>query len=183
MIPVVFTSNLQYMKVFSSFKDVKVIQFSSMQDAFTGFSDKARTTLLISFEVPLLYLWQKKWIDIHVYHVLSHSYFYQEREDKFRNRVKRYVGIWCCVFDHTPGHIYYDMYWDEKPEWKPLPPQTSADDHPPWWGQLQVYVCFNTKDRRYKEEISLKGDLVSNSFPRPRLITEVRNVHIDDASC
>ncbi|XP_027360591.1 arabinosyltransferase XEG113-like isoform X2 [Abrus precatorius] len=84
-----------YMKVFSSFKDIKVIQFSSMQDAFTGFIDK-------------------------------------EREDKFRNRVKRYVGIWCCVLEHTPGHIYYDMYWDEKPEWKPIPPQTSADDHPPW---------------------------------------------------
>ncbi|KAI4327901.1 hypothetical protein L6164_020310 [Bauhinia variegata] len=84
-----------FLKVFSSFKDVKVIQFSSVQDAFTGFADK-------------------------------------EREDKFRKRVKRYVGIWCCVLDHSPGHIYYDMYWDEKPEWKPIPPQTSADDHPPW---------------------------------------------------
>ncbi|KAL9328370.1 hypothetical protein ACSQ67_003373 [Phaseolus vulgaris] len=61
-----------------------------------------------------------------------HSNEETEREDKFRKRVKRYVGIWCCVLDHTPGHIYYDMYWDEKPEWKPLPPQTSADDHPPW---------------------------------------------------
>lgn len=80
--------------VFSSFKDVKVIQFSSMQDAFLGFSDKTR-------------------------------------EQKFRNRVKRYVGIWCCVTDHTPGHIYYDMYWDEKPGWKPQAPQTPADDHPP----------------------------------------------------
>ncbi|XP_065624957.1 arabinosyltransferase XEG113-like [Quercus suber] len=80
--------------VFSSFKDVKVIQFSSMQDAFLGFSDKTR-------------------------------------EQKFRNRVKRYVGIWCCVTDHTPGHIYYDMYWDEKPGWKPKAPQTPADDHPP----------------------------------------------------
>ncbi|CAJ1930786.1 unnamed protein product [Sphenostylis stenocarpa] len=66
--------------------------------------------------------------------------FYQEREDKFRNRVKRYVGIWCCVLDHTPGHIYYDMYWDEKPEWKPLPPQTSADDHPPC-SQVHVLQC------------------------------------------
>ncbi|KHN05539.1 hypothetical protein glysoja_020504 [Glycine soja] len=94
-----------YMKVFLSFKDIKVIQFSSMQDAFSGFSDKARTSTLISFE---------------------------EREDRFRKRVKRYTGIWCCVLDHTPGHIYYDMYWDEKPEWKPIPPQTSADDHPPW---------------------------------------------------
>lgn len=80
--------------VFSSFKDVKVIQFSSMQDAFPGFTDKAR-------------------------------------EEKFRNRAKRYVGIWCCVAEHTPGHIYYDMYWDEKPGWRPIPPQTREDDHPP----------------------------------------------------
>jgi len=56
---------------------------------------------------------------------------FQVRERKFKNRVKRYVGIWCCVMDHTPGHIYYDMYWDEKPSWKPLPPQTPEDDHPP----------------------------------------------------
>ncbi|XP_040989496.1 arabinosyltransferase XEG113-like isoform X2 [Juglans microcarpa x Juglans regia] len=80
--------------IFSSFKDVKVIQFSSMQDAFLGFSDKTR-------------------------------------EQRFRNRVKRYVGIWCCVDHHTPGHIYYDMYWDEKPGWKPTPPKTPEDDHPP----------------------------------------------------
>ncbi|KAF7829106.1 arabinosyltransferase XEG113-like [Senna tora] len=84
-----------FLKVFSSFKDVKVIQFSSMQDAFTGFSDK-------------------------------------EREERFRKRVKRYVGIWCCVMDHTPGHIYYDMYWDEKPAWKPIPPQSAEEDRPPW---------------------------------------------------
>ncbi|CAA2956754.1 arabinosyltransferase XEG113 [Olea europaea subsp. europaea] len=81
--------------IFSSFMDVKVIHFSSMQDAFLGFTDK-------------------KW------------------EEKFRNRMKRYVGIWCCVEDHTPGHIYYDMYWDEKPGWKPIPPQTPQEDHPPW---------------------------------------------------
>ncbi|XP_045813735.1 arabinosyltransferase XEG113-like [Trifolium pratense] len=84
-----------FMRVFSSFKDVKVIQFSTMQGAFTGFTNK-------------------------------------ESEDRFRKRVKHYTGIWCCVTDHTPGHIYYDMYWDEKPGWKPIPPQTSADDHPPW---------------------------------------------------
>ncbi|KAE9613214.1 putative nucleotide-diphospho-sugar transferase [Lupinus albus] len=84
-----------FIEIFSSFKHVKVIQFSSVQDAFTGFTDK-------------------------------------EREQRFRKRVKHYVGIWCCVLDHTPGHIYYDMYWDEKPGWKPIPPQTSADDHPPW---------------------------------------------------
>ncbi|XP_059639980.1 arabinosyltransferase XEG113 [Cornus florida] len=81
--------------VFSSFKDVKVIQFLSMHDAFSGFTDKTR-------------------------------------DKRFRKRVSRYVGIWCCVDGHTPGHIYYDMYWDEKPGWKPLPPQTPADDHPPW---------------------------------------------------
>ncbi|XP_042501476.1 arabinosyltransferase XEG113-like isoform X2 [Macadamia integrifolia] len=81
--------------VFSSFKDIKIIQFSSMQDAFQGFADKTR-------------------------------------EKKFRERVKRYTGIWCCVENHIPGHIYYDMYWDEKPGWKPAPPKTSEDDHQPW---------------------------------------------------
>ncbi|XP_048132086.1 arabinosyltransferase XEG113 isoform X3 [Rhodamnia argentea] len=89
-------SNEETLKaVFSSFKDIKVVQFSSMQDAFEGFTD-------------------------------------QKTKERFRNRVKRYVGIWCCTGDHVPGHIYYDMYWDEKPGWKPVPPQTSADDHPPW---------------------------------------------------
>ncbi|GFZ08613.1 xyloglucanase 113 [Actinidia rufa] len=55
-----------------------------------------------------------------------------KREERFRNRVKRYMGIWCCVENHSPAHIYYDMYWDEKPGWKPAPPQTPQDDHPPW---------------------------------------------------
>ncbi|XP_039035555.1 arabinosyltransferase XEG113-like [Hibiscus syriacus] len=81
--------------VFSSFKDVKVIQFSSMQNAFLSFANKAR-------------------------------------EEKFRNRMKRYVGIWCCVENHTPGHIYYDMFWDEKQGWKPAPPVTPEEDHPPF---------------------------------------------------
>lgn len=85
----------EFRAVFSSFKNVKVLQFSSMQDAFIGFTDK-------------------------------------KKDRKFRNRVKNYVGIWCCVGNHVPGHIYYDMYWDEKPDWKPLPPQNSSDDHPPW---------------------------------------------------
>ncbi|XP_022941191.1 arabinosyltransferase XEG113-like [Cucurbita moschata] len=79
--------------IFSTFKDVKVIQFSTMQDAFLGFSDK-------------------------------------KREEKFRNRVKRYVGIWCCVENTTIGHIYYDMYWDETPDWKPHPPRTPEEDRP-----------------------------------------------------
>ncbi|XP_022976726.1 arabinosyltransferase XEG113-like [Cucurbita maxima] len=80
--------------IFSKFKDVKVIQFSTMQDAFPGFSDK-------------------------------------KREEKFRNRVKRYVGIWCCVENAAPGHVFYDMYWDEKPDWKPHPPRTPEEDRPP----------------------------------------------------
>lgn len=83
------------LNVFSSYKNVKIIQFSSMVDAFRGFSDAAVET-------------------------------------KFRNRVKRYVGIWCCVQFREIGHIYYDMYWDEKPGWKPHPPQTREEDHPPW---------------------------------------------------
>lgn len=89
------SSEEMFKTTFAAFKDVSVIQFSSLQDAFLGFTDKTR-------------------------------------ENKFRNRVKRYVGIWCCVENHTPGHIYYDMYWDEKPDWKPIPPQTPEDDHPPW---------------------------------------------------
>jgi arabinosyltransferase len=51
--------------------------------------------------------------------------------EKFRNRVKRYVGLWCCVEFREIGHIYYDMYWDEKPGWKPHPPETREEDHPP----------------------------------------------------
>ncbi|KAJ8490237.1 hypothetical protein OPV22_011958 [Ensete ventricosum] len=84
-----------YMQVFSQHKNIKVLHFSSIANAFQGFSDEAR-------------------------------------EAKFRNRVKRYVGMWCCVENRDPGHIYYDMYWDEKPGWKPEPPRTTQDDHPPW---------------------------------------------------
>ncbi|XP_027182148.1 arabinosyltransferase XEG113-like [Coffea eugenioides] len=88
------SSEQTYTAVFSSFKTVKVIQFSSMRDAFAGFADKLK-------------------------------------EEKFRNRMKAYMGRWCCVEDHDPPHIYYDIYWDEKPDWKPEPPQTPEDDHPP----------------------------------------------------
>ncbi|XP_054810602.1 arabinosyltransferase XEG113-like isoform X2 [Prosopis cineraria] len=94
---------------------------------------------------------KKSWLDVHlceegihdcnasndsavggVLRFPRHSDEETEREERFRRRVKRYVGIWCCVLDHIPGHIYYDMYWDEKPGWKPIPPPTSEDDHPPW---------------------------------------------------
>lgn len=84
-----------FIQVFSLYKDVKVIQFSSMEDAFQGFTDEAR-------------------------------------EEKFRKRVKRYVGLWCCVEHRDRGHIYYDIYWDQKPGWKPEPPRTREDDWPPW---------------------------------------------------
>ncbi|KAL8150611.1 hypothetical protein V2J09_020419 [Rumex salicifolius] len=77
-------------EVFSAFKDVKVIQFLSIQDAFSGFTDKVR-------------------------------------EAKFRKRVKQYVGEWCCLYNQTPGNIYYDMFWEEKPGWKPLPPKTPEE--------------------------------------------------------
>ncbi|TVU46317.1 hypothetical protein EJB05_05843 [Eragrostis curvula] len=88
------STDQKLLDVFSSYKDVKIIQFSSMVDAFMGFTDAAV-------------------------------------EKKFRNRVQRYVGIWCCVQFREIGHIYYDMYWDEKPGWKPHPPETREDDHPP----------------------------------------------------
>ena len=45
-----FVLELQFMKVFSSFKDVKVIHFSSVQDAFTGFADKARPFCCFCFK-------------------------------------------------------------------------------------------------------------------------------------
>ncbi|KAM7493707.1 hypothetical protein LguiB_028316 [Lonicera macranthoides] len=72
-----------------------------------------------------------------------HSNEEKVTDEKFRNRVKRYVGIWCCVENHTPGHIYYDMYWDEKPEWKPIPPQTPEDDHPPCIGNDIERILFS----------------------------------------
>ena len=34
---------------------------------------------------------------------------------KFSTRVKRYAGLWCCVFDAVPGHIWYDMEFDVVP--------------------------------------------------------------------
>lgn len=55
----------------------------------------------------------------------------EKREAKFRARVKRYTGIWCCAQNLQRGHIYYDIYWDEKPNWRPVPPGRPEDDHPP----------------------------------------------------
>ncbi|KAF1873770.1 hypothetical protein Lal_00029475 [Lupinus albus] len=89
------SSEEKFMTVFSSFKDIKVIKFSSVINAFTGFTNK-------------------------------------DKDLKFRNRVKPYMGLWCCLQDHHPGHIHYDMFWDEKPGWNATPSQNQASDHPPW---------------------------------------------------
>ncbi|CAJ2646858.1 unnamed protein product [Trifolium pratense] len=48
-----------FMRVFSSFKDVKVIQFSTMQGAFTGFTNKARPFLSFCLKFCFLCLHQK----------------------------------------------------------------------------------------------------------------------------
>lgn len=42
----------------------------------------------------------------------------QTKEEKFRNRMKRYTSAWCCLPPSMDdkGHIYYDIYWDEKPK-------------------------------------------------------------------
>ncbi|XP_078446080.1 arabinosyltransferase XEG113-like [Wolffia australiana] len=81
-------------QLLSPYSNTKVLEFSSMQNAFQGFSS-------------------------------------QEKERKFRKRVQSYMGRWCCVENLTRGHIYYDMYWDEKPSWKPEPPKSKEEDHPP----------------------------------------------------
>ncbi|CAI5503493.1 unnamed protein product, partial [Closterium sp. Naga37s-1] len=52
-------------------------------------------------------------------------------ERKFRWRLRQYVGIWCCV-NAQPGHIWYDLFNDEIPGWKPRPPANWTEDHPPW---------------------------------------------------
>lgn len=139
------------MKVFSSLKDVKVIKFSTVQDAFTGFTDKAGTFCFFSFEVLLCWVSIQLQRKKNVTMCWCHAFIFQEREEKFRNRVKRYVGIWCCVPDHSPGHIYYDMYWDEKPGWKAVPPQTSEDDHPPYWNQLRFVFVKTLMDRGIRD--------------------------------
>ncbi|MCO5586998.1 hypothetical protein L7F22_040943 [Adiantum nelumboides] len=89
------STDLEIFTALSNYKDVKALEFSSMNAAFRGFEDK-------------------------------------EREAKFRNRVKKYTGIWCCAENLRRGHIFYDIYWDEKPGWKPIPPATQEDDHPPF---------------------------------------------------
>ena len=71
------------------------------------------------------------------------------------------MGIWCCVPDHDPGHIYYDMYWDEKPGWKAIPPQTPEDDRPPWWDQIQVDVLLKHYDGWGNKRDKSKFGLVS----------------------
>lgn len=33
-------------------------------------------------------------------------------KNKFHRRIKEYASIWCCIAAH-PGHIWYDMLWDQ----------------------------------------------------------------------
>lgn len=107
-------------------------------------------------------LWTVKHLDMLVEHVnliWPNLVCAQGREEKFRRRVKRYVGIWCCEENKTPGHIYYDMYWDEKPGWKPVPPQTPEEDHPPFW-------CREPQEEEaYTRFLGSQGDIVIFFFP------------------
>lgn len=56
--------HLQFMKVFSSFKDIKVIKFSSVQDAFQGFTDKARKFFFFHMKFYFFELTQSNKTDI-----------------------------------------------------------------------------------------------------------------------
>ncbi|CAA6672086.1 unnamed protein product [Spirodela intermedia] len=106
------SSEEMLVQLLSPHSGVKVIEFSSMQDAFRGFSSEARSLPPIHGRA-------------------IHARDPPPPSAKFRNRVKRYVGIWCCRENLKVGHIFYDMYWDEKPGWKPEPPRTKEEDHPP----------------------------------------------------
>ncbi|CAM6083868.1 unnamed protein product [Calypogeia fissa] len=55
----------------------------------------------------------------------------EARATQFSNRVKVYTGVWCCTQDQPPGHIGYDIYWDERTDGTPLPPGRPEDDHQP----------------------------------------------------
>jgi hypothetical protein len=54
----------------------------------------------------------------------------EEAAKRFKRRMDEAASIWCCVDAH-PGHVWYDMYWDQGPhkdrhnrdigaEWQPL---------------------------------------------------------------
>ncbi len=36
----------------------------------------------------------------------------EAQQVRFFKRMQRYTSIWCCVAAH-PGHIHYDMWWDQ----------------------------------------------------------------------
>ena len=33
---------------------------------------------------------------------------------RFQRRTEVYTSLWCCVDAH-PGHVWYDMWWDQIP--------------------------------------------------------------------
>lgn len=84
----------QILELLEPYKDIKIIQFSSMEFSFGGWDNP-------------------------------------EMEKKFNWRLRHITGIWCCVNAH-PGHIWYDFFASEKPDWKPLPPKSWQEDHPAW---------------------------------------------------
>jgi len=77
----------------------------------------------------------------------------------------------------TPiGHIYYDMYWDEKPGWKAIPPQSPEEDHPPLWDQNFVYVLLKYYNELENEEINPKVVWFEpNCQDQDCILTEVKN--------
>jgi len=64
------------MKVFSSFKDVKVIKLSSVEDAFTGFANKVRPFCFSPFKVLHFELAPNINAINVTYHVHMHSILY-----------------------------------------------------------------------------------------------------------
>ncbi|GJP65581.1 hypothetical protein CLOP_g22455 [Closterium sp. NIES-67] len=72
-----------------------------------------------------------KWIEFSSMEGVFGGWDDKELEKKFRWRLRHYTGIWCCVHAH-PGHIYYNFFWDEVPNWKPRPPENASEDHPAW---------------------------------------------------
>jgi hypothetical protein len=52
------------------------------------------------------------------------------RQERFKRRMDISASIWCCVDAH-PGHVWYDLFWDQVPhkdrhgrevagEWEPV---------------------------------------------------------------
>lgn len=103
----------QFKTIFSSFKDIKVIQFSSMQDAFLGFSDKA------SFISRLFFL--VKWSKLKCLHTITlimHVTTWSEKGGKIQvscEEVCRYMVLrrWSLSWSHILWHVLGRETWLE----------------------------------------------------------------------